>query len=80
MSIKGSNGGALTFGIVTSAAILCMIVATAVANERRAADPDPDAAGAALESRIGEVVDDGADEAKVRALVADAIRYGRTTK
>jgi len=78
----------MAFGIVTSAAIVCTIVATAVANGSGSgvrvdvaaeADARAEAMGARLEDAVGELVAAGADESRVRSLVAEAIRYGRTS-
>ena len=70
-SINDNTGAALTFGLVTAVAVLCLIVATAVAGR-------PDEAHAArVEELVGEVVAQGADEATVRRLVGEAVRLGR---
>lgn len=72
-SIADNSGGALTSGLITAAASLCLMVATAVTPKAE------DDTGEALEQRIGELVAQGADEDDVRALVRDAIAFGRTT-
>lgn len=63
-SILDANGAALTFGLITAVAAVCLIVATAVT-------PAP-----VDRARVDELVDTliagGADEATVRALVAEA--------
>jgi multisubunit Na+/H+ antiporter MnhB subunit len=71
-SIADNNGGALTSGLLTAAASLCLMVATAVTPKLG------DDTGEELESRIGELVAQGADEGDVRALVREAIAFGRT--
>ena len=74
-SIADNTGAALTAGLVTATAVLCLIVATAVTgpqgvgiNELLASD---------VEERIERLVDAGADEAEVRALVGAAVKLGR---
>lgn len=70
-SIDDNTGAALTFGLVTAVAVLCLIVATAVAGR-----PD-EAQAARVEALVGEVVAQGADEPTVRRLVGEAVRLGR---
>jgi hypothetical protein len=82
-SILGHNGAAVAFGLVTAAAVLCSMVATAVAN----GTPAPAAAGGAravderqaalVEDLVQELVAAGADEAEIRRLVRQAVRLGR---
>ena len=78
-NIAGSTGGSLTFGLITAAAVLCSLVATAVTSGvTRPTAADADELGARVEAGIATLVDAGADERAVRAVVADAVRYGRT--
>jgi hypothetical protein len=63
-SVADDNGLALTFGLSAAVAVLCLIVATAVAGEA-----DAETAGAEVEAVVAELVADGADEDRVRALV-----------
>lgn len=83
-SITDHNGAAITFGLITAVAILCSMVATAVTRGSPGAPPaagragDDDALGASIEARIAALVDGGADEAAVRALVGEAVRFGRS--
>ena len=72
-SVADNNAVALTFGLVTAAAVLCLIVATAVSPAPRF---DDDRA-ARVEELIGRLVSAGADEAAVRALAREAVRLGR---
>ena len=77
-SIAEENDAALTAGLVTAAASLCLMVATAVGGppspapdvelERRAVD---------VEERVAALVAAGADEAQVRGLVRAAVHLGR---
>jgi hypothetical protein len=77
-SATDHSGAALTFGLVTAVAILCLMVATAVGggtHEGPAGDQEADAAR--LEAAIGALIARGADERDVRELVRRAVAYGR---
>jgi hypothetical protein len=81
-SINDNNGAALTAGLLTAVAVLCLIVATAVtahdpARVGAAAGDDPEELGARVERGVQDLVGAGADEQRVRALVGDALRLGR---
>lgn len=81
-SIAGSNGAAMTFGLVLAAAVLCLIVATAVTaagGSDTRADDDAAALGERVERAVEELVASGADEERLRSLVGDAVRLGRAT-
>ena len=79
-SILGHNGAAVAFGLVTAAAVLCSMVATAVSAGAGGA-----AGGGAVDERQAALVEelvqglvaDGAAEPEVRNLVRQAIRLGR---
>ena len=73
-SIAENDGVAITFGAITAVAAFGLILVTA-ATTRAAGDVDE--AGAAMEERIDALVAKGADEAEVRALVADVVRFAR---
>ena len=72
-SIADNNAVALTFGLVTAAAVACLIVVTAVTaptatrTEERAER---------VEELIQGLVSAGADEDDVRSLVREAARLG----
>ncbi len=74
-AVAGSTGAALTLGLMTATAVLCSIVATAVTSARpgpvRRGDP------AQVDALVRRLVEAGADEDDVRALVAQAKRLGR---
>jgi hypothetical protein len=83
------NGAAITFGIITAVAILCSMVATAVANDiakdegkgavgTDGVDAPSDALAEIVEDRVQDLVHGGADEQAVRQLVGEAVRLGRT--
>ena len=74
-SIADSADGALAFGLLTATAALGMILVTAVTDGGRARGDDELAE--ALEDRIDLLVEEGADERTLRALVRDAVRLGR---
>ena len=75
-SVTDSNALALTFGLITVAAVLCLLVATSVAATDATTEPDEDLARR-LESGVSDLVAEGADETKLRELVAAAVRLGR---
>ena len=66
-SIADNNGMAITFGLVTAVAVLCLIVATAVSRETSVA-------GDEVEALVHRLVDQGAPEADLRQLVRAARR------
>lgn len=78
-SIADNNGIAITFGLITAVAAICLMLVTSVAardqavvfDERRAEE---------MESRIQSLVHDGADEDSLRALVRDAVVLGRSAR
>lgn len=77
-SVTEHDGAALTFGLVTTAAVLCLVVATAVTRGAPGTPTAPDEAQAArVEQLVGRLMAGGADEAEVRALVGEAVRLGR---
>jgi hypothetical protein len=85
-SIADNNGAALTAGLCTAVAALCLILTSALTSPTASPEGGEgalrfDAEGAeALERRIASVVESGADEAEVRDLVRDAVRLGRSTQ
>jgi hypothetical protein len=85
-SILNHNGSAITFGLITATAVLCSMVATAVAADatRSAAGTQTPMAGTvdekqamAVESLVQSLVAAGAPEATVRDLVRHSVRLGR---
>jgi hypothetical protein len=85
-SVQGASGAAVTWGLIATAASVVLIVTTAVttgripptATSRSGNGGEDEERGRALEARISELVAAGADEAEVRALVSDAVRFGRS--
>jgi hypothetical protein len=75
-SVAGNNNGlVLTIGgVIVIAAVVLMTVNTVTVHER--IDAFDDAAAEQLEAHITRLVEQGADETDVRALVRDA-RQGR---
>ncbi len=73
-SVADDNDVALAFGLLTAAAVACLMVASAVAG---APGGDDEIQGQRVEGLIAELVAAGADESRVRALVAEAVRLGR---
>ena len=81
-SIADAGGVALTFGLLTAAAVLCLIVATAVSpsgatgSGRRG--PIDDARAERVERIVDELVAGGADEEALRQLVREASHLRKT--
>ena len=75
-SIADSDGAAVTFGLVAAVAVLCQMVATSVSSGDGTADLDD--LGRRVETAAGVLVERGAEEHVVRALVRDAVRLGRS--
>lgn len=82
-SVVDNTGAALTAGLVTAVAVLCLIVATAVTGagagtESLTTTPEAiEALAADVEDGILSLVEAGADEDQVRAVVGTAVRLGR---
>ena len=74
-SIADNTGAALTAGLITAIAVLCLIVATAVSGPKGVGITDLLATD--VEDRVEALVADGADEADVRALVSAAVKLGK---
>jgi hypothetical protein len=72
-SVADNNAIALTFGLISAAAVACLIVATAVTNPAMARD---DADAERVEAMIRDLVDAGADETAVRVLVREVVHLG----
>ena len=81
-SIADRIGIAVTAGVVTAVAVVCLILVTAAAGPSafNAPPPQDDEAAADLERRVVQLVAAGADEVEVRALVRAATRFGRRTR
>jgi len=82
-SVSDDNGLALTFGLVTAAAAMCLIVATAVTTATPAPASGPATVGAfdevqaaRVEELIQRLVARGVPEDEVRDLVREAVRLG----
>ncbi len=77
-SIADNNGAALTAGLITAVAVLCLIVATAVTGAQGVGVTDMLAAD--VEQRVDTLLANGADETEVRSLVGAAVRLGATRR
>jgi len=86
-SILSSTGGAITFGLLTAVAVVTLIVlTTAVGSEAYRTEANvmaspmitDEAAAENLERQITTLVSEGVDEDRLRDLVRDAIRLGRS--
>lgn len=78
-SIADSNGLAITFGIITAIAAICLMLVTSVTARTESVVFDESLAEA-MESRVRELVEAGADEEQVRGLVRDAVVLGRSAR
>ena len=84
------NGAAITFGLITAVAIVCSMVATAVAAEtahrlsgREGLDGidqtlPVDGLAEIVENQVQAMVSAGVEEDALRALVGESVRLGRT--
>ncbi|MCA1692424.1 MAG: hypothetical protein ABR540_22065 [Acidimicrobiales bacterium] len=73
-SIADATGAALTFGLITAAAVACLMVATAVAAPSPGTAPVDDVRAARVEEMVQNLVAAGADEGDLRRLVREASR------
>ena len=78
-SIADNNGTAITFGLITAVAAVCLILVTSVSAATDSVHFD-EARAQDMEARIQELVDAGADESAVRDLVRDAVVLGRSAR
>jgi hypothetical protein len=83
-SVADNNDVALTFGLITAAAVLCLMVATAVTPPASAPATTSvgtgafdDRQAARVENLVERLVADGAREDAVRQLVGESVRLGR---
>lgn len=75
-SIADSTGGALTFGLMTAAAVCALILITSVTAPPAAGDLLAEAADERVEAEVAALVARGADEDAVRRVVRAAVRLG----
>jgi hypothetical protein len=78
-SILDAQAAAVTIGLLTAAAVLCLIVATAVTqaplpHARPAFDEEQ---AERVEALVADLITAGADEAALRCLVREAVHLGR---
>ena len=80
--IADTQAAATTFGLIAAGAIVALVLVSAVAPASTVGGGGAlsEELGAGVEARIGALVAAGADEAEVRALVADAVRLGRSSR
>jgi vacuolar-type H+-ATPase subunit D/Vma8 len=77
-SIAERTGVAITAGLITAVAVVCLLLVTAVAPPTAFGSPVVDEEAAAdLEQRVEDLVAAGADEAEVRSLVRAVRRVQR---
>jgi hypothetical protein len=75
-SIADDTMVTLTFGLVTAAAVACLMVATAVSGGVPV--DDDEVTGARVEALVAALVAGGAEEHAVRELVREAVALGRS--
>lgn len=76
-SIRGNNEGwVLTFGMITAVAALILIAVSSVTTTKRI-DAFNDVRAEQVEQRVQQLVQAGANEDEVRALVRDSINLAR---
>lgn len=76
-SIRGNNEGwVLTFGMITAVAALILIAVSSVTTTKRI-DAFNDVRAEQVEHRVQQLVQAGANEDEVRALVRDSINLAR---
>jgi hypothetical protein len=78
-SIAERTGAAITAGIVTAVAMLCLVLVTSVAPDGFGSRVVDEEAAAEVEHRVADLVSAGADEAEVRSLVRAVRRLERGT-
>lgn len=78
-SIADDNAVAVTFGLLTAVAAICLMLVTSVTTRSESVVFDESLAEE-MEARIQLLVDDGSDEERLRALVRDAVLLGRTAR
>ena len=81
-SVADNNDVALTFGLITAAAVLCLMVATAVTPPTASAIATTtgkfdERQAARVEQLVERLVVEGAREDAVRELVGEAVRLGK---
>jgi hypothetical protein len=82
-SVADNSDLALTFGLITAAAILCLMVATAVSGPATGGGGTgafDEGQAARVEHLVDRLVAGGAGESDVRELVGEAVRLGRGTR
>ena len=79
-SILDNNGAAITAGLITAVAAICLMLMTALLNQPRDEVAFDDRTAEEIEGRISHIVESGADEEDVRALVREAVRLGRSAR
>jgi hypothetical protein len=75
-SIAASTDAALAFGLLTGGAALALMAITAATGDGAVADDE--VLARSVEQRVADLVAAGADERRVRDLVTDAVRLGRS--
>jgi hypothetical protein len=74
IATDNNNGWVMSFGMLAALSMTVLIVATAV---RPAITAEHEALAERIEAGVAELTATGANEADVRRLVGDAVRFGR---
>jgi hypothetical protein len=78
-SIADNNGAAITAGLVTAVAVLCLIVATAVTGKGTVpAESHVELLARDVEDHVQALANRTVSEEELRALVGAAVKLGRT--
>ena len=76
-SVRGNNEGwVLTFGMITAVAAIILIAVSSVTSTKRI-DAFNDVLAERVEQRVQQLVQAGAEESDVRALLRDTIELAR---
>lgn len=77
-SIQDNNGIAVTFGLVTAVAAICLMLVTSIGSPDTAPLQFDERDAADIERRVASLVESGVDEEALRELIRRAVRLGRT--
>ncbi len=74
IATDNNNGYVVTFGLATAVAVIALL---AVSSLRPSVTSDEELLAEQIEGRIEALTTNGAPEVELRALVGDAVRFGR---
>lgn len=80
-SIADNNAVAMSFGLVTAVAVLCLMVATAVTGGGRVPlDAEADARAQRVDDLVAQLAGGRAEESDLRRLVGEAVKLGQSRR